>query len=1226
MSSKCITNSLVRYVSMVLLLVMVVSCIPAIGASHVSIVPEGLKKISSITLDVTIPPGAYYYVEVDPSTGEIVYQPISKPKLPPIAYEALEHVPEWIRPLLERQFYLLLQADLSVEGRSIPAAGDVNGDGLVDLVVGSSSGLLRVYVNVGSVNNPLYKPLITINVTADLGVNATLDYVAPTLGDVNGDGLIDIVVGLANGSLILYRNVGTKTAPSWSLDTEYLAGVSVGGYAAPYLYDVDGDGDLDLAIGSAEGIIYCYVNKGTPASPKWVKDLQYFPAWIEDWLDGRGPHYEGVWVGNYSKPALFRHGDTEYLLVGVKEGLVYLFRSTGRPAGYPSWSNMGPLENIEVSAYATPEVADVNGDGIIDLLIGCEDGKVYLVRNYGSPIYPWFRPWPSGAEKYLLANWFWGPAYYPTLDFIPVLETDTKYVEHYAKLILNTTEPYIDEVAYAIAVDRPANLKMLMDRNGSHLYVLNAISIYNISKQLNYVEIVDYEDYSTLRYRTESGWREAPKEIYYKYLVTFSRYIIAPWAWPDRYKGYFFRTFLPYDRRYNVSLLDRVANASTLYEAAYLVDYWLRVDIGAWWHRGTKYWKPYGWYNIYLHLNDPEWTIFCGEFAIIYEVAARAVLIPTINVVNIAEDHQFNNFWYNGTWRHVDASSGTSGVNGTWREYFDPPRGLAGWYKDDGFSYPIEWEENGMYDPPWRSPIPYAPEGMLANLTFRVLDINGNPIDGARVEVWSHWAIESGYAPAPLIAGFVFTDMDGIARFPMLGLGRTKNFTVIVTSRIGSTMFQIHLETGGEYNFTVIIPGELPHIASAHPIEDYNVVSKDYVKVDVKVLGGEQNPPSWIDILYRLFNYRYYVQFTEGVYIDTYILEPEQYKLFRENVGFKAIYSSERVDNVSTGYIPISDRVYIVLSNRRSITTYVTVRLTVELYRDVTAPTISIAYPENGTLLNTSTVTVMFKPLSADIAYYEISIDGAPYIKTYKPTYTITGLEDGKHVITVRAIDISGNIGKPVSIVFTVDTKPPVIVLENIADGSLVLTRDLTIYGRVIGGVTLWFNGEKVSLKPDGTFTVKVVLDIGLNPLEFKAVDEAGNYYSTIIRVYYYPEIATRSDLIKLELKLNKSIERVSSSIEDVNSRINSLYRFIEEVNSNIANLQTSLLQTKSSIEERIEATKTSILKEVSTLSTEQKTLREQVATLTNLVIVAKILIIVAIALLTYILLTRGKK
>jgi len=1150
--------------------------------------PEGAKPLSSVTLSIEVPPGSYYVVKVDASSGKVIPESIEKPKLPPIAYEALKHVPAWIRPLLERQFYLLLQGDMEAKARSIPSAGDVNGDGVADIALGSSQGLIYVYVNVGRPYEPLFKLYTTINVTRDAGLgNET--YVAPAIGDLDGDGLPDIVVGLANGSLLFYRNTGSPKAPQWSLVPGYFGNLSVGGYAAPYLYDVDHDGDLDLVVGSAEGLIHCFLNKGTPASPRWVEDPQYFPAWIENWYDGRGPHYEGVWVGNYSKPALFEYGGTEYLLMGNDKGEVYLFRSTGNSTGYPSWSNMGKLPYIETSSYAAPEVADLNGDGIVDLILGSGDGHVYLARNYGSPIFPLFRAWPSEAEKYLLANWFWGPAYYPTLDYIPVLSTDTKYVEHYAKLILNTTKPYIDEVAYAIAVDRPSNLKMLADRNGSYLYVLNAESIYNISKQLSYVKVVDHGNYTTLAYKTEHGWKEMPPEIYYKYLVTFSRYIIAPWAWPQRYQGHFFRTFLPYDHRYNISLLERVANASTLYQAAYLVDYWLRVDIGAYWHRGTKYWKPPGWYNIYLHLNDTEWTIYCGEFAIIYEVAARAVLIPTVNIVDIAEDHQFDNFWYNGTWHHVDASSGSPGINGTWKEYFDPPRGLAGWYKNKGFSYPIEWEENGMYDVPWRSPVPYAPSGMLANLTFKVVDINGRPIDGARVEVWSHWTIESGYDTAPYIAGFTFTDMDGMAYFPMLGLGRTHNFTVIVTSRIGSTMFEIHLEKGGNYSFTVVIPHSLPQTPKAK-LGEVKLTTPYYVKARARVVGGEQNPPTWIHILYALFGYKYYVELKHGVYIDLYALTPSGYRAFAENKPFTAVYAAEHSTGADTGFIPIAPNgtLYIVISNRRSVTTSVKVELTVTLYKDSEAPIALITYPGNGAILNTSTVTVRFGSTSSDVAYYEVSVDGSPYVKVTGNTYTLKGLSDGTHTVTVRAVDISGNRGEPVSVTFKVDTTPPEVVLENIADGSIVLNKTITVNGKVAGGVKLWLNGEEVSLAPDGSFRVKLSLQPGMNKLEFKAVDEAGNTRTVDVRVYYYPELATKGELENATKTLAGEIVKNSKAV---------YYGVHQDLEGALSELKRAISSSSESLSKNLESTKGSILSQLGSLGNEIKSTRENIIT-----------------------------
>jgi uncharacterized protein (DUF2141 family) len=84
----------------------------------------------------------------------------------------------------------------------------------------------------------------------------------PAAGDLDGDGRIDIVVGEASGELNFFRNVGSDGEPSFELVTERLADIDVGRRAAPTLVDVDGDGRLDLVVGSEQGGAPVFLNRG----------------------------------------------------------------------------------------------------------------------------------------------------------------------------------------------------------------------------------------------------------------------------------------------------------------------------------------------------------------------------------------------------------------------------------------------------------------------------------------------------------------------------------------------------------------------------------------------------------------------------------------------------------------------------------------------------------------------------------------------------------------------------------------------------------------------------------------------------------------------------------------------------------------------------------------------------------------------------------------------------
>ena len=138
---------------------------------------------------------------------------------------------------------------------SAPSLADLDNDGDLDLLVGNSGGRLTYYRNNGSVSSFNFQ-LVTNNYQ-NIFVN---NDAAPSLGDLDGDGDLDLLVGNRFGFIHHFRNTGSQSSPTFTFVTNNYAGINVFQNAVPCIVDINTDSDIDLFVGNTKGGLYFYEN------------------------------------------------------------------------------------------------------------------------------------------------------------------------------------------------------------------------------------------------------------------------------------------------------------------------------------------------------------------------------------------------------------------------------------------------------------------------------------------------------------------------------------------------------------------------------------------------------------------------------------------------------------------------------------------------------------------------------------------------------------------------------------------------------------------------------------------------------------------------------------------------------------------------------------------------------------------------------------------------------
>jgi hypothetical protein len=315
--------------------------------------------------------------------------------------------PVTIDPLLNNPLWSVVEAQNNTDfGFAVATAGDVNGDGYSDVIVGAplfDGGQIdegRAFVFLGSSTGPSTVPVWAVDSDSAF---SQFGFSVATAGDVDGDGFDDILVGApefddGHGRVYIYLGgaSGPDTLPAWSANGPPSAINSGLGFSVAAAGDVNGDTYDDIVVGAirftnthaGEGIAYVY--HGSASGPPFAADWSYdsnFPAGelgcsVSTAGDVNGDGYADIIVGARRMQNGGAHQD-------IVEGMALVF------LGGATGLETTPIVSLEGNSFgvtfgtAVSAAGDVNGDGYADVIVGAphwgngqaSEGKVFVYRG-----------------------------------------------------------------------------------------------------------------------------------------------------------------------------------------------------------------------------------------------------------------------------------------------------------------------------------------------------------------------------------------------------------------------------------------------------------------------------------------------------------------------------------------------------------------------------------------------------------------------------------------------------------------------------------------------------------------------------------------------------------------------------------------------------------------------------------------------------------------------------
>jgi hypothetical protein len=275
-------------------------------------------------------------------------------------------------------------------GYSVASAGDVNGDGFADVVVGADgamSGTGRVHVYLGSAAGLSSTPAQSL--TGPDGASGRFGWSVASAGDINGDGYADVVVGAPyamseTGRVHVYLGsaAGLSSTPAQSL-TGPDGASGFFGWSVASAGDVNGDGFADVVVGahgamSYTGRVHVYLGSASGLNSTPAQSLTgpdggggRFGYSVASAGDVNGDGFADVVVGAWNAMS---YTGRVHVYLGSASGL----------SSTPAQSLTGPDGGGGRFGWSVASAGDVNGDGFADVVVGASRGM-----SEASRVYPW---------------------------------------------------------------------------------------------------------------------------------------------------------------------------------------------------------------------------------------------------------------------------------------------------------------------------------------------------------------------------------------------------------------------------------------------------------------------------------------------------------------------------------------------------------------------------------------------------------------------------------------------------------------------------------------------------------------------------------------------------------------------------------------------------------------------------------------------------------------------